>query len=182
MLEEELSVRTELIMYCPRCSQQQVSDEVVFCTRCGFELSGVETLLANERAVPARTTESQPTGWLPSRKGARLGVKLIFFSVILLPLFFALSFTFDSPIPFWFPAISFLTGLTCVLYTAIFDEDILPAKQKTPSGFSGTVISIPTLNSPPAAVGELGAMRVNTAEMIQPQSITENTTNLLKKD
>jgi len=135
-------------------------------------------LLASDGGLPARTTDSRASHWLPSTKGARLGVKLIFFSVILLPLFFALSFTFDTPVPFWFPALSFLTGLTCVLYAAIFGEDILPSKQKVPSAFSEMVVNIPTLNSP--AIGELGAMRVNTAEMIQPASITENTTNLLR--
>jgi hypothetical protein len=166
-------------MYCPRCSQQQVSDEVIFCTRCGFQLSGVKALLATDGALPAHTTDSQASRWLPSRKGARLGVKLIFFSVILLPLFFALSFTFDTPIPFWFPAISFLTGLTCVLYAAIFGEDILPSEQKGPSAFPEMVMNIPMLNSP--AIGELGALRANTAEMVQPPSITENTTNLLRK-
>jgi hypothetical protein len=166
-------------MYCPRCSQQQVSVEVIFCTRCGFQLSGVKALLATDGGLPARTTDSRASRWLPSRKGARLGVKLIFFSVILLPLFFALSFTFNTPIPFWFPALSFLTGLTCVLYAAIFGEDILPSKQKVPSAFSEMVVDVPALNSP--AIGELGAMRVNTAEMIQPPSITENTTNLLRR-
>jgi len=139
----------------------------------------VKALLGADGAVPARTRDSQASRWLPRRRGARLGVKLIFFSVILLPLFFALSFTFDSPIPFWLPAISFLTGLTCTLYAAIFGEDILLSKQKAPSAFSEMVVNIPTLNSP--AIGELGAMRVNTAEMIQPPSITENTTNLLRK-
>jgi hypothetical protein len=139
----------------------------------------VKALLATDGGLPPRTTDSRASRWLPSRKGARLGVKLIFFSVILLPLFFALSFTFDTPVPFWFPALSFLTGLTCVLYATIFGEDILPAKQKAPSTLSEMVVNIPALNS--AAIGELGAMRVNTAEMIQPPSITENTTNLLRK-
>jgi len=165
-------------MYCPRCGQQQVS-EAIFCTRCGFQLSGVKALLVTDGGLPERTTDSRASRWLPSSKGARLGVKLIFFSVILLPLFFALSFTFDTPIPFWFPAVSFLTGLTCVLYAAIFGDDILPPKQKVRSAFSEMAVNIPTLSSP--AIGELGAMRVNTAEMIQPPSITENTTNLLRK-
>jgi len=168
-------------MYCPRCSQQQVSDEVIFCTRCGFQLSGVKALLATDGALPARIIDSKARRWLPSRKGARLGVKLIFFSVILLPLFFALSFTFDSPIPLWFPALSFLIGLTCALYAAIFGEDILPSKQKAQAAFSEMSVNILSLNSPSAAVGELGAVRINTAEMIQPVSITENTTNLLRK-
>ncbi len=28
-------------MYCPRCGQQQISDEMKFCSRCGLPMSGL---------------------------------------------------------------------------------------------------------------------------------------------
>ncbi len=169
-------------MYCPRCSQQQVSDNVSFCSRCGFQLAGVKKLLVTEGDLPARKLCPQASIFLAGRKGVRLGTKLVFFSVILLPLFFALSYTFDSPIPFWFPAVVFLAGLTCMLYFSIFREDNLPSKQKAPSTSSGRIANSSALPSRSVApIGELDAMRVNTAEMIQPPSISEHTTNRLKK-
>jgi hypothetical protein len=159
-------------MYCPRCSQQQVSDDVSFCTRCGFQLGVVKELLVTGGTFPSRAAELRSGQLLPGQKGVRLGTKIIFFSIILLPLFFGISYFFDSPNPFWVPAIIFLAGLASVLYSSIFSEDILPAKLEAPSAFSKRIIN--------PQVGELTATRINTAEMIQPPSITEPTTNLLR--
>jgi hypothetical protein len=169
-------------MYCPRCSQQQVSDDVSFCNRCGFQLGVVKELLATEGALPSHLKDFQSSKSSPNQSGKRFGGKLIFFSIILLPLFFALSYTFDSPLPLWFPAVVFLAGLTCVLYSIIFGEDILPAKRQAPTLLSTTspdTNALPTPSTMP--IGELNAMRVNTAEMIQPPSVTEATTGLLRK-
>lgn len=167
-------------MYCPRCSQQQVTDDVSFCSRCGFQLGVVKELLVTEGALPARAIDFQSGFLSPGRKGARLGAKLIFFSLISLPLFFALSFIFDSPGPFWPPAMTFLAGLMFVLYARIFGEDILPSKQGAQSALFERIVSTPKLPlQSGASRAELGAARVNTAEMIQPPSITERTTNLL---
>ena len=33
-------------MYCPKCGQQQISDEMKFCSRCGLALSGLADWLA----------------------------------------------------------------------------------------------------------------------------------------
>jgi hypothetical protein len=160
-------------MYCPRCSQQQVSDVVSFCSRCGFQLDVVRELLVTDGTLPARAIEFRSSSLSPGRNGARLGAKLIFFSLISLPVFFALSAVNDSPGPLLPPAVTFLIGLTFVLYARIFGEDILPSKRVG-------IVGMPKL---PLHVGtpraELGAMRVDTAEMVQPPSITEHTTNLL---
>lgn len=40
-------------MYCPKCGQQQVSEEVRFCSRCGFTLASVRASLAVEGETPA---------------------------------------------------------------------------------------------------------------------------------
>ena len=117
-------------MYCPRCSQQQVTDDASFCSRCGFQLGVVKELLVTDGALPARATDFKSGFSSPGRRGARLGAKLIFFSLISLPLFIALSVNADSPIPFWPPGLIFLAGLTFVLYARIFREDILPSKKQ----------------------------------------------------
>ena len=39
-------------MFCPKCSQQQASKELRFCSRCGFPLAGVTLLLENDGEVP----------------------------------------------------------------------------------------------------------------------------------
>lgn len=39
-------------MFCPKCSQLQSSEEMRFCSRCGFQLAGVAMLLENDGAIP----------------------------------------------------------------------------------------------------------------------------------
>ncbi len=39
-------------MFCPRCSQEQVSEETKFCSRCGFSLSLVAEVLTNGGFLP----------------------------------------------------------------------------------------------------------------------------------
>jgi uncharacterized membrane protein YvbJ len=50
-------------MYCPKCSQQQISDEMRFCSRCGFPLGAVKELIANDGA------ELQGAGVLHASEG-----------------------------------------------------------------------------------------------------------------
>lgn len=106
----------------------------------------------------------------------------MFFSLMLLPIFFALSFEFDSPVPLFPPAVIFLAGLTSTLYSWIFGEEIIHAKQKTPAAFADAIADSSAL--PPPSFRQLGDLRtagVNTAEIIHPPSVTERTTNLLEK-
>jgi hypothetical protein len=58
-------------MYCPKCSQQQVDDNVRYCSRCGFELSVVRACLAG--AAPASGPEALPVS-APRRRNINLGV------------------------------------------------------------------------------------------------------------
>jgi hypothetical protein len=171
-------------MYCPRCSQQQVSDDVSFCTRCGFQLGGVKELLVGGGSA-AREQIIPPSGQRRlGRRGIRLGVKLMFFSLMLLPIFFAFSFAFDSPVPLIPPALIFLAGLTSVLYSWIFGEEIIPSKQKTAATLAGVNADLSALPPPSLSfrpLGDLRAASVNTAEIIHPPSVTEGTTNLLER-
>ncbi len=167
-------------MYCPRCSQQQVTDEASFCSRCGFQLGVVKELLVTHGALPARATDFKSGSSQPDRRCARVGAKLIFFSLISLPLFIALSVNADSPVPLWAPALMFLAGLTFVLYARIFREDILPSKRKVEPALFGRMAAAPQQSLLSGTSGsELGGARINTAEIFVPPSVTERTTNLL---
>lgn len=173
-------------MYCPRCSQEQGSEAVSFCTRCGLQLGAIKDLLAAGGTPSGKQIVSRSRHWLPSRRSLRFGVKLMFFSLMLSPIFLALSFAFDSPFPLCPPAVLFLAGLTCTLYSWIFGEDLIPSRHKATATLSGVILESSTLPSPsPQSLGpqgELRAMPVHTAEMIHPPSVTERTTNLLAKN
>ncbi|MDQ2975256.1 MAG: hypothetical protein M3R69_07580 [Acidobacteriota bacterium] len=168
-------------MYCPRCSQQQTSDVVRFCPGCGFQLNVVAELLSTNGALITREAETRKKVALLERKGVRVGAKLLFLSLFLLPLAILLSVAFDSPGPFVLPFIVFLLGSAKVLYTLLFGEQ---DRFKTPAplhaGLSATKRRFDLPKTTPIPINE--PKRINTAEMVRPSSVTEHTTQLLDDD
>lgn len=171
-------------MYCPRCGQQQVSDDTRFCSRCGLPISGLAEWVAGggvpvgrEEAVPAASAS-------PRRKGTRRGAKLMFLSGVLTPIFFVLGLLVDHPFPLVVPFTIFFAGLSWLLYARIFGEELPPAKsrQGQPSrlgGASGGTALPPAAN---AGINIMGGQPVRTAELVKPPSVTEHTTKLLDSD
>ncbi len=47
-------------MYCPKCSQQQVSEDLRYCSRCGFPLTGVALVLENDGLIPQLAAKDAP--------------------------------------------------------------------------------------------------------------------------
>src|SRR5687768_18445781 len=109
-------------MFCPGCGYQITAGHVRFCPGCGFRLDGVKDLLARN-GEPVSQEPQSPANLSERQKGVRLGVKLVLLSVVLFPIFLALSVLFDSPGPLLPPATIFLTGIAWSLYSAIFGEE-----------------------------------------------------------
>lgn len=169
-------------MYCPRCGQQQLSDEVRFCSRCGLPLLGVTTLLS---AASAGAEGAPRKGILAGKRpGVRRGAKLMFFSVVLFPIFFAFSIAADSPGPLVVPFTLFLAGFAFMLYTFLFGEELLHGRglknRDEPRDARGAQQALPPSTFVPAS--SFGRGRANTADMAQPSSVTEQTTRLLDED
>ena len=173
-------------MFCPQCGQQQIADSTRFCSRCGLLVSGLAEWLARGGMIP--TAPEQPLfkpPVTPKRKGIRRGAKLMFTSAVLLIPFFALAVINDHPGPLVVPFTVFFAGISILLYSVLFGDDIpLPATQPSePSRlatmFRGTALPPPTHNPIQGASGH----RVRTAELVeQPPSVTENTTKLLDRE
>lgn len=167
-------------MYCPKCSQQPVSDDVRYCARCGFPLGAVAALISND-GVPAALAAREESISFSRCGDARTGAKLIFFSVILLPVALALSFIFDAPGPLFIAVIPFFIGLMQMLYVRIFGESLLPERQKKQLASldvsRNSQLNLPASQSTP--VPTIDTKRANTSEMAVPPSVTENTTKLL---
>jgi hypothetical protein len=170
-------------MYCPKCGQQQINDSTRFCSRCGLQISELAQWLAGGGTLALNEDATTPEGVSPKRKGITRGAKLIFVSVVLFPIFLALSFVVDGPEPLLIPFTVFLAGLSYLLYSLIFGEQT-PAKtrQAQPArlapGFGSNAL-------PPASnswANRVSADSVRTAELAQPPSVTENTTKLLDND
>src|ERR1044071_4864689 len=104
-------------MYCPQCGQQQGSDELRFCSRCGFQLQGVTQLLNAGGELPGLSKGEQRRRRSPRREGVRQGVLLMFVAMVLAPLA-----NFIGKGGEVLPATFIMLGLMRLLYAVIFQE------------------------------------------------------------
>jgi hypothetical protein len=169
-------------MYCPKCSQQQVSDDARFCSRCGFPLGPVAQMLAGGEVIIVRDRGPRPKLSLRHYPGTRIGAKMLFFSMVLLPIAIGLSAAFDAPGPLLIPFLLFFAGLSQVLYVRIFGERALPEKRPAQPFIPGANERRFDTPLPQAAPAQMIDNRTtNTSEIVQPPSVTERTTTLLEK-
>lgn len=173
-------------MYCPRCAQQQISDEMRFCSRCGLPLGGLIEWLTFGGAPAGRVQEKPLSLASPRRKGIRRGAKVMFFSGAVLPVAVLMSIAADEPFPLFFPVIAFIVGLTITLYSYLFAEDFPEIKGQPAQPFGIGVPSggqaLPPASIPVYGPGNPTGQRVRTNELAQPPSVTEHTTKLLDNE
>ncbi|HEY0762818.1 MAG TPA: zinc ribbon domain-containing protein [Pyrinomonadaceae bacterium] len=171
-------------MYCPNCGQQQVSDEMRFCSRCGQALSGLAEWLAGVSMPATRAERSQVVAASPRRKGIRRAAKLMFFSGVLFPIFLVISLAVDEPGPLSIPVLLFFVSLVMMLYARLFSDRqehvIYQSPQASVPGPTSTRSSLPPATSIP--IPNAGRQQVRTNELAQPPSVTENTTRLLDNE
>jgi hypothetical protein len=159
-------------MFCPRCGQQCTID-VRFCSRCGLPLNVIAEVMSNH-GLAAGDVPQASTG-VQRHKGIRIGTILMLAAVACSPLFFALSVAADGPAPMLAPLTIFLTGLCFVLYGRAFGQD--PAPIQRPSYPILKPTSTPVLSLPDRpSIGGFGPRKVNTADMAEPPSVTDHTT------
>lgn len=164
-------------MFCPKCGQPQVSNEVRFCVRCGLQLDNVKSLITNEVMFVQREAYNQPVPtW--KKPGVKTSAKLIFLSIILAPIFFSLAIINENPGPLIVPFTLFLLGILWMIYSLVFGES--PMSRKANQNLinpANTQAYLPQ----PQPQKTLHAQPINTAEMIKPPSVTENTTKLFEQ-
>ncbi|MEK6279473.1 MAG: zinc ribbon domain-containing protein [Acidobacteriota bacterium] len=180
-------------MYCPKCSQQQVSDEMRFCSRCGFSLSGVRELIASASAPVEPAAEPQTSQLLRRQRGVRRGAWMMLASLALALVVGLLAAIDDVFAVFLLvPILCFVIGFARVLYGALIAEKRAARRKLAASqpqviplmsGQSGTDAHRPQLYPPRVAPTEsFTPQRINTAEMVQPPSVIEGTTRLLDEE
>jgi hypothetical protein len=109
-------------MHRPQCGQQQISDELPFCTRCGFPLSSVAKLVAAGGIPPSLKVDATRSVRSPGRKGVQQGVILILIGAALLPLInVSISPPYNEALLFLF----LLGGVLRTLKALIFQEGAL---------------------------------------------------------
>ncbi len=177
-------------MYCPKCGQLQVSGDVRFCSRCGFLLEGVHTLLATNGMAPHyNPPTNQPLS--PRTKGVRQGAMLMLSTLFVVPvtaIFFVGVLNGPGTIVALAAIFCFMGGLLRMLY-ALMMENPYPDPAINTAGYAPPApaqFERPARNAglPPASVNSVPSWRPqpNTAELVHRPSVTENTTRLLDKD
>ena len=111
----------------------------------------------------------------------------MFVSGVLLPVFLAISIAVEEGGPMIVPALVFFVGLTIMLYSRLFGEDI-PSFESDPSQTSRLAAVSEASALPPAAniplhnAGDFARPRVRTNELAPRPSVTEHTTKLLDQE
>ena len=180
-------------MYCPKCSQEQVSDEMRFCSRCGFSLIAVKDLVASDNALVKQEAEMQAPQVSCGQRGARRAAWMLL-SSLAIALFMGFLLTLDDDFADFavfllLPFLLFISGIALLFYS-VFIADKRAARKKeaasqayvAPSmpGQLGTASRAPELYPPRMApIESFTGKKPQTAEMVRPPSVTENTTRLL---
>lgn len=174
-------------MHCPQCGRQQTSDKIRFCTGCGSALNDVkELLILNSRKIEEGKKSKIGTG-------VRQGLALFLFGLVLVAVLAMLS---DANIvPRIFVNIAALVfcigGAVRMAYPFLYNEgashkktdasleDVAAAHTLAGATVTGNLLPQPQIGDPFVS---FGARSYDTAEMLQPSSVTEHTTKLLKND
>jgi len=174
-------------MFCPKCSQQQVSDETRFCSRCGFQLNVVKALLVNDDMLQTQNTEIQKPDRSLRKRDLTIGAFLMFILALIgaaliieLPPFHSARIII---VVLAWVALTLLINIKPII-RYFLQADSSGKDTSTTETFSNLSTKIkhaalPSSHSIPAE--DLIMPSINTAEMVSPPSITEQTTNLLDK-
>jgi hypothetical protein len=186
-------------MFCPNCGQQQATEQMRFCSRCGFPLGLVSEVLANGGFLPQLAALHSKKKLFTRRKVFLFGL-IWFLSFILLIIPITAVIFNDLPIgevivPFA-AIIGTMGGLLLMLFSLFFESDKkkaeLPPPQvnfAVPNQFaaqpSQSALPPQAANFTPTSTAytppRTSWREAKTGELIPP-SITEGTTRLLEKD
>ena len=173
-------------MYCPRCGQQQVSDEMKFCSRCGLPFSGLAEWVAAGEVPSTDAAVQKVASRSPRRKGVRLGAKVMFLGGVLFPVVLAISLAVGEGGPMILPVLIFFVGLAIMLYSRFFGEQIPSLQSELAQTSRLATVSkasaLPPASNIPISPGDFARPRVKTNELAQPPSVTEHTTKLLDQE
>jgi hypothetical protein len=177
-------------MFCPKCNQQQPTETMRFCSRCGFPLVGVAILLQNDGVVPELSSApAQKRG--PSRKAIMIEsaiFTLVAWMICLVAIFW---FDYGGPVEtvaklaaFLFSTLG-LIGVIRFLYGFVFAKD--PVDHPTNYRLGNLASSHESLDAPnqfalpvqQTLTAEAFSKSGNTKEMVARPSVTEHTTRLL---
>lgn len=180
-------------MHCPKCGQQQVSDDIRFCSRCGFLLTGIAQVIDNNGVVPALTPHS---GTTPRRRGVYQGIFIFLLSFLIVPLISMITIFLNAE-PFGVAIAAIVLtvgGLLRIAYALMFESSDLGGKTLEQSMYEAVkqvsprdsdVKALPPEQSIPATAYTAPAAGrwLDTNDLAKtPGSVTDSTTKLLQRE
>ena len=183
-------------MHCPRCGQQQASNELKFCSRCGFQLHLVAEILQNNGHLPIldEITVKSPR-FFTRRNGVVFSIMWVIFFLLIMTPFWGIAGVDElagmSAIVGIFGGLMWLIGSLLVLKphrSGDASKNALPASVPAPGLYGNPEGrgALPPQREEPASVyapPQAGSWRApDTGEFARPGSVTESTTKLLRKE
>lgn len=183
-------------MHCPRCGQQQVSEEIKFCSRCGFPLGLVAEVVSHGGFLPQLADlPGKKRKWLTRKNGLKFTLVWFIFFTMLLTAF--AGFAGEEDAAAFFAILGSLGGLLLMVSSFLFlpkepklyqAENVLQQPNQPaqfPQGQHNQAALPPQSYQPaetymPPTAGSWRAP--NTGDLVQPGSVTDATTKLLKKE
>ncbi len=180
-------------MYCPQCGQQQSSSETRFCSRCGLPLNVVAEVVIHGGTLPQLEQINQKSGYLNRSTVSKFGLAwFLVLTFLITPILAVMDF--DDAVAFT-AILGFIGGILIMVFSlmfldkktkGIFDQSINQIPETNPNflrGKTNTNILPPQQSIPVSDYIQptAGNWRSNT-EDLQPTSVTEQTTKLLKEE
>lgn len=188
-------------MFCPHCGQKQISNEVRFCSSCGFPLNVVSDLLLTGGRLAYQQQPAPGVRQLsPRQKGIRQGAMMMLSTLVVVPIVIFLGvamLNLDGVLIPLAGSLCVMGGLLRMLYAVFFESEFQPglAAQPSPAAYApppappnylGTPLpqhnaALPPPRSAPVPAQSFRPPRYDTGELPPPSSVTDHTTRLLEK-
>lgn len=180
-------------MYCPRCGQQQISEQVKFCSRCGFLLELIPDILANGGTLPQLMELINKKKFLTRKNVIKFGIIwMIFMWFIVTPIGGVTGIdelaAFGAILGFGGFVLSMLVAFLFLEKAPRFSNNVSFRTDQMPQNLGGNVGGHNMLPSqrtipvdgyvPPVKPGNWHT----TNDLTMPGSVTEQTTKLLEKE
>lgn len=188
-------------MHCPRCGQQQLSEDTRFCSRCGFPLGLVSEILAHGGVLPQLADlQRKKKKYLSRKNGLKISlVWFLLFTFLLAPLGGIAGLEEGAGV---IAVLGFSGGLLMMLVSWMFLENepkfpfqqqieapYQPAAANYLGGNAARQNALPPQQSQPAQqdfvappTSAAGAWKAPDTGELVPHSVTDGTTKLLQKD
>ena len=177
-------------MHCPRCGQQQISEEIKFCSRCGFPLGLISEVISHGGSLPQLAELREKRTVFTRRNGVIFSFFwFMFFLLIMAPIWGILDvdeLAGASAILGIFGGIMLMTASLIFLKPTPKNYNLqtqeLPAAHPQ-TLYGGKQTALPPQQSIPVDVyapPQQGNWR--DTNDLTPPSVTDNTTKLLNKE